>query len=389
MSLKYFFISLISFGAGIFFFAWYHNWIIITIPARTSTLIVEKNSTEKKVVRLYHGDPNKARYETKELIITDSVTSNLTQIVSSWLLMLEEEELTRKKISLQTALLAPSGTEVFISFDRNPFEKQWSTQQKLWWLENLLKTIREQISSLKEIRFLVNHQAFSDPHIDFSRSWPLNGFFEKKTIEKPADVLSQNKRLTLMLDPAGDAKNTGRIIDDNFERGITLQYAQEIKKELEKQSNTIVLITRAPGEVVEPLQQATFANRLGVDLYVHLACYHETDALPHLYFYYFLYNPVTDFWKKRSHDLALIPYNQAHLTSLAQSAYLNQKLYNSCIAQNNNHRVIHEPVGMPFRPLVGIQQPAIGIELGINTNNSHALISLLSTELINLIQSAS
>ena len=35
-----------------------------------------------------------------------------------------------------------------------------------------------------------------------------------------------------MIDPSGDAKHTGRVIQDTFERGITLQCAEALKKEL-------------------------------------------------------------------------------------------------------------------------------------------------------------
>ena len=37
---------------------------------------------------------------------------------------------------------------------------------------------------------------------------------------------------TIMIDPAGDAKHTGRLIQDTLERGISLQCAEELKKNL-------------------------------------------------------------------------------------------------------------------------------------------------------------
>ena len=43
-------------------------------------------------------------------------------------------------------------------------------------------------------------------------------------------------RFTLMIDPAGDAKEPGRAIDDTFERGITLQLAEELKRTIEAEN---------------------------------------------------------------------------------------------------------------------------------------------------------
>ena len=66
-----------------------------------------------------------------------------------------------------------------------------------------------------------------------------------------------------MLDPAGDAQNPGRTIDDNFERGITLQFAEKLKEMLQEKFPTIrVVLSRTPGESLQPLQNANFANRL-------------------------------------------------------------------------------------------------------------------------------
>ena len=72
----------------------------------------------------------------------------------------------------------------------------------------------------------------------------------------------KTKPFSIMLDPAGDAQTTGRIIDDNYERGVTLQLCEDIKKQLEAEQpkNTRIVLTRFPGETIDPLQNANFAN---------------------------------------------------------------------------------------------------------------------------------
>lgn len=40
----------------------------------------------------------------------------------------------------------------------------------------------------------------------------------------------RTRTYTIMLNPAGDARHTGRRIDDTFERSVTLQYVEKLKK---------------------------------------------------------------------------------------------------------------------------------------------------------------
>lgn len=93
---------------------------------------------------------------------------------------------------------------------------------------------------------------------------------------------------TLMLDPAGDAQYPGRIIEDCFERGITLQFVEQLQVIITERFPSVrVVLTRFPGETRQPLQNANFANRLDVDLYISIHCYPESKPKSQLYLYYF------------------------------------------------------------------------------------------------------
>ena len=77
--------------------------------------------------------------------------------------------------------------------------------------------------------------------------------------------------------------------------------AAELKKQLEaKVEGLRVVLTRYSGETVDALQNATFANRLNVNLYVSLGFYETKQKIPKLYLYHLVYNPATDFWIKKS-----------------------------------------------------------------------------------------
>ena len=182
-----------------------------------------------------------------------------------------------------------------------------------------------------------------------------------------AKDVGYGKTFSLMLDPAGDAKYPGREIDDAFERGVTLQYAKKVKYELETTFPDIrVIITRVPGESTEPLQNAQFANRLQVDLYVHISFFKATEEKPQLFLWYYVYNGVTDFWHKPCNTYTLIPYDKAHLKKIATTQNWGRQIQE--MLSQGSYRNQFEVVGLygtRYKPLVGIVGPALGIEASI------------------------
>lgn len=178
---------------------------------------------------------------------------------------------------------------------------------------------------------------------------------------------SSNRLFTIMIDPAGDAQYPGRVIDGSFERGLTLQFAEELKERLENKYTGIrVILTRFSGETVEPLQNAMFANRLNVDIYLSIHFYHQKQNLSTIYIYQLLYNPATDFWQRITHPLSFIPVNKAYLINSAQAKKLGTILQKSLREQEKRlEYTCKDLLGIPFKPLIGIRAPALGIEIGL------------------------
>ena len=179
-----------------------------------------------------------------------------------------------------------------------------------------------------------------------------------------------SKIFTIMLEPAGDAKHAGREIDDCFERGITLQFAEKLKKVLEEVYPGIrVILSRFPGESLEPLQNANFANRLNIDFYLSIHFFQETANKPKLYLYQFVYKD-TDFWSRTPDQLCFTPYDltHRHYASVSKN-YANQMLK---VLQQSTYKKYFEcegshalPFALPFKPLIGIAAPALAIEASI------------------------
>ena len=169
-----------------------------------------------------------------------------------------------------------------------------------------------------------------------------------------------------MIDPAGDAKHTGRIIDDNFERGLTLQFSEQLKKQLEYSNNNIrVILTRFPGETLEYLQNANFANRLGADLYINILFYQEKEDKSCTTLYHYITEP-TDIWQKKINNLSLYHYDKAHLPYILKTQQIGKNLSKIfCKKKNRTFFDYKGFFGLPFKPLAGIKSPAIAIEIGL------------------------
>lgn len=214
-------------------------------------------------------------------------------------------------------------------------------------------------------------------------AWTFFGSETPAAAEKPA--------FTIMIDPAGDAQNPGRIIDDTFERSLTMQCAEELKQLLEKDHSIKcrVILTRFAGETIEPFQSITFANRLGVDLYISLNFFQQSAESPQFYFYTLIYDPASDFAAKKGTTLELLPYDQAYKLSLTQTKHYSTLAFAQCKEVSSSYHVTcHSPKGIPYKPLSGIMAPAFGIEIGIHHKNQAKSLAPLVAQTLKAIVSS-
>lgn len=182
-------------------------------------------------------------------------------------------------------------------------------------------------------------------------------------ITLPIIVREKQPRI-VVIDPAGDAKRTGRRIGDSFERGLTLQCVEKIKEIIgERAPHIKVVLTRMPGDNVYDLQNASLSNRIHADLFVSLNFYHTQETKPTLYLYQFSYG--NDFACCQQ-GLTLQSYDQAYrinkettdaMCQLFKKELLQQKYHSLC--------TVAGPYHLPIKPLIGIVAPSIAVEVGL------------------------
>lgn len=196
----------------------------------------------------------------------------------------------------------------------------------------------------------------------------LQNFLKQITIS--LIFLSTNyvvRATTIMIDPAGHAKHTGRQLHQGYERAETYKCAEALKSALEQRfDNVRVILTRAPGDEIVPLQNASFANRLNVDFFVRLNFYKEDTQKPQISLYHLVFDPIVDGAKRMSDSTNFIPIHQAHYANIHQSTTIATKMKYQ-LSQPDYLKLfdVQGVNGLPIKPLVGIQAPALTIEIGL------------------------
>ena len=175
MRLNITYLSIGCFIVGMLFVAIQKEWVILRFnPHQPATTL--QATCCKQTTTLYFWKNDSWQQEQNDILWGPDLASNFTNLIQSWLVLLEEEKITRHKITLQSALITPNLQTIYLSFDQSLFSQDFSTYQKLLIIEGLLKTLRYNHLTVPNIQILVQHKIAKDTHLDFSNPWPLTGF---------------------------------------------------------------------------------------------------------------------------------------------------------------------------------------------------------------------
>jgi hypothetical protein len=170
----------------------------------------------------------------------------------------------------------------------------------------------------------------------------------------------------VMIDPAGHAKNIGRRLVEGFERAETFKFAEKLQEELQKKYAVRPVLTRYPGEEIIDLQNASFANRLGVDFYLSLHVYREETVKPKMFMYHLVYNPMVDLARRTFDPIGFLPIHQAHFRNIHKTRSCANYMKNILTTLPYKRRFdFYGYYGLPIKSLCGVVAPAVAIEVGI------------------------
>jgi hypothetical protein len=169
------FIAVGTFLGGLVFFAVYNQWIIFYPSWRSAIMETSSDMVHKKHVEYHFFSGDKWKTEKQDMLWHSSIEKNIFHLINGLLILFDEEHITLKKTTVQSALITSAG-HVYLSFDHNILSKEDTIFRKWMVIESILKTIRLNDSTLCRVQFLVQHQLLQDTHLDFSLPWPIQGF---------------------------------------------------------------------------------------------------------------------------------------------------------------------------------------------------------------------
>jgi len=176
---------------------------------------------------------------------------------------------------------------------------------------------------------------------------------------------------TIIINPAGDAKNPGRQLNRNFARSETHRCAETLKKALEERYHSLkVVLTRAPGDTIAPLQNASFANKSHADLFLNIDFFKQTSDKPTVQTLHYVGDPLLDYAQQNPKSIDIIPLAHAHRQTIKQTNMmanvLKQQLTQTVDSNSFN---VCEVQGLPVKSLLGITIPAIALDIGLSTDD--------------------
>lgn len=174
-------IILCCFIAGFFLYAYQNEYIIINFQKKQNGAVHDNEQLDPNVVyaeqkiKIYFYKHEKWHKEETQLLWSSDITTNIIALINAWIAVVEEEKIIDSDIQLLSAIICEN-KELLLSFNKNIFFDQASTFAKLMVIHALLKTLQESKLPIQSIKFLVQHQILTDDHLNFTISWPINGY---------------------------------------------------------------------------------------------------------------------------------------------------------------------------------------------------------------------
>jgi hypothetical protein len=178
----YFWLIFFCFLFGAFFFFIQREWLIFRFNfgfIKSKELFNKQDLPLQQKVKMYYWKEDKLFFEEQTFVWFSDSSQTLKHLVNNWLSFLHQERLIDKGVSIENVLIDITKQRAYFSFDQTIFTHEFSIFDRCNLLECLSKTIKSSGINIKSIMFLVKNQIMDDDHIDFSESWPIDGFLHE------------------------------------------------------------------------------------------------------------------------------------------------------------------------------------------------------------------
>jgi hypothetical protein len=160
---------------------------------------------------------------------------------------------------------------------------------------------------------------------------------------------------TIVLDPGTQQDTT--IAEETV---TCIQMLQQALEDTFPQARFV--LSRTSQEVIDPLQVASFSNRIKADLHISFNFFMEKEVAKNIRIYY-CPTTIPHTMQKKSRELALTPATSAHKHHAQKSKILAQFFFTA--AKNASPLPVFEPQQLPLKTLKTIIAPSFLLEVGV------------------------
>lgn len=157
---------------GIILAAIRHELIIVRTSIEKISDEVRHVQAERKKITCFFIKGDAIKTEPVDIVYMADWIKTTQHICNAWLQVVYEEQIVSKPVTI-THVATGDTHEVYLSFDRNPFEKNAPVINKIHFMRSLLYTLAQANVPFTRVFGMVNGNLLQDPHLDFSHGWPL------------------------------------------------------------------------------------------------------------------------------------------------------------------------------------------------------------------------
>jgi len=202
---------------------------------------------------------------------------------------------------------------------------------------------------------------------------PLSGYF--------FPFGKSQKPFLLIIASQGNNQNPGRTIDDSFESEISINFAYALRDKIMARSSLAkVMIQKS-----DNLQAAQFANKLDTDLYLDISACKHANGPSGFSLYQFTYHENSII---KDNGLSFFPIDQIYLVNQARTSDYLQIIVEYC--KQLQATAFKGYYKLPYKPLLAVKAPSIGIELLLHTKTDWTLfVDCIAQGIVSLIEKRS
>lgn len=167
---------------------------------------------------------------------------------------------------------------------------------------------------------------------------------------------------------AGDMYTPGRVISQQFERGISLQIITALEKKIQEKKVSVSMVTINPaGSSIIQEEKAHRINILPADFAIEIQCYLEPIS-PCITIYHYGYEP---FCISMPNSLFWCPLEKSYIINFSRTKSYSETLIKILQATTSGLSVtVQGPFFLPLSSLRGIVTPCLILEFGLTQNDS-------------------